>query len=279
MRGKRITAGLVAFALLITVGIYFAFQHAVAPILQPSSCSAKADGEAVPLQVGQAAIAATIAGVAQQRSMPSRAVTIAYAAAWQESKLSNLRYGDLDSVGVFQQRPSQGWGPARLLEDPVYATNKFLAALAKVPHYRRLRIYVAAQDVQHSADGYAYNSYAGVAAEMATAFTGRDPHAVSCSYGGKLPHARLDAADSELTKTFGPVSVRRVRDPARAVVLRSGRDGWTVASWLVAHANLYGISYVRCGGFQWRASHSSSGWVKVAVRHAGKAPASEVLFG
>ncbi len=279
MRGKQITVGIVAFALLISVGVYFAVQHAVEKILLPSSCSARADGEAVPLQVGQAAIAATIAGVAQKRSMPPRAVTIAYATAWQESKLTNLHYGDLDSVGVFQQRPSQGWGPARLLEDPVYASTKFLAALARVPHYRRLRIYVAAQDVQHSADGFAYNSWAGVAAEMAAAFTGRDPHAVSCSFGGKLRSARIGAAETELIRTFGPLNLRKVADPGRAVVLHSGRAGWTVASWLVSHANLYGIASVRCGGYQWRASHSSAGWVKMAARHAGKAPASEVLFG
>jgi hypothetical protein len=280
MRGRRITVGTVVFALLVTLGIFFAFQRAVAPILHhPSLCSADADGEQVPLEVDQAGIAATIAGVAQQRSMPSRAVTIAYATAWQESKLTNLHYGDLDSVGVFQQRPSQGWGPARLLEDPVYATTRFLEALARVPHYRHLQVYVAAQDVQHSADGYAYNNYAGVAAAMAAAFTGRDPHAVSCIYGGKHGSARLTAAGSELTRTFGPLSVRKMRDPARAVAVHSGRDGWAVAAWLVSHAAAYGIGYVRFGGYQWRTSHSRTGWVKLVAGQRAKAPATEVLFG
>jgi hypothetical protein len=279
MRGKRITLGTVVFALLVTLGIYFAFQRAVTPILHPSLCSADADGEQVPLQVGQAGIAATIAGVAQQRAMPSRAVTIAYATAWQESKLTNLRYGDLDSVGVFQQRPSEGWGPARLLEDPVYATTRFLEALARVPHYRHLRVYQAAQDVQHSADGYAYNNYAGVAAAMAAAFTGRDPHAVSCSYGGKLGSAKLTAASHELTRTFGPMAVRKMQDPARAVSVHSVPDGWAVAAWLVSHAAAYGIGYVRFGGYQWHTSHSHTGWVKLPAGQRAKAPATEVLFG
>jgi hypothetical protein len=280
MRGKRITVGTIAFALLVTLGIYFAVQRAVAPILHRASlCSADADGEQVPLEVGQAGIAATIAGVAQRRAMPSRAVTIAYATAWQESKLTNLHYGDLDSVGVFQQRPSQGWGPARLLEDPVYATTRFLQALAKVPHYKRLRVYVAAQDVQHSADGYAYNSYAGVAAAMAAAFTGRDPHAVSCTYSGKPGSARLTAAGQELTRTFGALDVRKMRDPARAVMVHSGRDGWAVAAWLVSHAAAYGIGYVKFGGYQWRTSHSSTGWVKMAASRRAKAPATQVMFG
>ena len=84
---------------------------------------------------------------------------MAYAAALQESKLQNLPYGDRDSVGVFQQRPSQGWGPRRDLENPVYATSKFFGALAKVPGYQRMPIYQAAQAVQHSADGLAYQRF------------------------------------------------------------------------------------------------------------------------
>ena len=98
-------------ALLLTVGGYIALRHSV-PVLEPASCDAGAAGTAQPvsLEVGQAGIAATIAGVAQQRALPAYAVTVALATALQESKLTNLRSGDLDSVGVFQQRPSQGWG-------------------------------------------------------------------------------------------------------------------------------------------------------------------------
>jgi hypothetical protein len=67
--------------------------------------------------------------------MPPRAVVVAYAAALQESHLHNLSYGDRDSVGVFQQRPSEGWGPARKLKDPVYASTRFFQALTSVPKY------------------------------------------------------------------------------------------------------------------------------------------------
>ena len=60
---------------------------------------------------------------------------VAYAAALQESHLHNLSYGDRDSVGVFQQRPSEGWGSATQLKDPVYATTRFFPALpgARLP--------------------------------------------------------------------------------------------------------------------------------------------------
>ncbi len=80
------------------------------PLLIGSGCQAGRGAASVALDPEQAAIAATIAGVAHQRSMPRRAVMVAYAAALQESKLHNLSYGDRDSVGVFQQRPSEGWG-------------------------------------------------------------------------------------------------------------------------------------------------------------------------
>ena len=76
------------------------------------------------------------------------------------SPSSRIRpYGDLDSVGVFQQRPSQGWGSTAQLEDPEYASTAFLSALVKVPGYQNLPIDEAAQDVQHSADGSAYSQW------------------------------------------------------------------------------------------------------------------------
>ena len=134
-------------------------------------------------------------------------MTIAYAAALQESKLQNLTYGDRDSVGVFQQRPSQGWGPRSDLENPVYATSKFFGALAKVPGYRRMPVYQAAQDVQHSADGFAYQQYQPLAAHMTAAFTGQDPHAVWCWYSpGIRGTARVAAATAGTGRDLRPAA-------------------------------------------------------------------------
>jgi hypothetical protein len=75
----------------------------------------------------------------------------------QESGLRNLDFGDRDSLGLFQQRPSQGWGtPAQIL-DPTYAATKFYQKLIAVPGWRQLPLTVAAQRVQVSAypDAYA----------------------------------------------------------------------------------------------------------------------------
>jgi len=199
--------------------------------------------------------------------MPPHAVMVAYAAALQESKLHNLSYGDRDSVGVFQQRPSEGWGPARKLKDPVYATTRFFQALAIVPDYLHKPVFRAAQAVQRSADGYAYIQYQPEAAALATDFTGHRAHAVWCWSAGPSPaKANLTAARQGLAHAFGPISSHRAAtpgdDPAMLVRVPRPTVGWAVASWLVTHASSYGIHDVRYAGFRWQESSGSSGWTR-----------------
>jgi len=249
-------------AAIVVLGGYIAYQR-IAPLLSGSGCTAAGDGQNVSLGTGQAGIAATIAGVAQREALPARAVTVAYATALQESKLQNLTYGDRDSVGVFQQRPSEGWGPRHDLENPVYATSKFFGALVKVRGYQRLPIYQAAQDVQHSADGFAYAQYAMMAGHMAVAFTGQDPHAVWCWYAQKIGGtARTDAASTQLSQTFGPQRARPRADPGLNVQVAGTRQGWVIAAWLVSHAEQYQISYVTYAGYRWKASDGAAGWAR-----------------
>jgi hypothetical protein len=278
---KRVTRATVVLALLLTVGGYVALRHSV-PVLEPSSCAADPTGQSgqpVSLDVGQAAIAATIAAVAQRQALPQRAVTIAYATALQESKLTNLHSGDLDSVGVFQQRPSEGWGSAKQLENPVYATSKFFAALTRVRDYRGIPVYKAAQAVQHSADGYAYDQYASVARRMSSAFTGHLPHAVWCWYPGVVGPPRLAAAGKALTRAFGPLNVAQYADPAIAIRVPRPAGGWAVAAWLVSHAGAYGIRHVSYQGYQWLTGHGTSGWTVIKGASQAKAPPATVVFG
>jgi len=248
------------------------------PPQRPTACLAGPGNQAVQLSISQAGIAATIAGVASHHGMPVRAVAIAYATALQESKLSNLDYGDLDSVGVFQQRPSEGWGTTRQIENPVYATSRFFAALAQVPRYRRIPIYQAAQDVQRSADGSAYAQYAEVGTELARAFTGAQPHEVWCSYGSPVGKARLAAARSALDGAFGRLGRAQGGDPAGRVDVTGTREGWAVAAWLVSNAATYGIADVRYAGFQWLASGSGR-WKPVTAAKRRQAATATVLFG
>jgi hypothetical protein len=272
---RGISGVTVLLILALGVGVYLAVRH-VQPLLAGSGCDARTTGQGVvALDTDQAGIAATIAGVANHKALPSRAVIVAYATALQESKLTNLTFGDRDSVGVFQQRPSEGWGPRRLLLDPVYATTKFFDALVKVPRYRKLAVYKAAQAVQHSADGYAYDQYAPVATGMATAFTGHLAHSVWCWYGQAIgARPRQQAIDGELTRTFGPMSVQTASDPRMLVGARDAASGWAVAAWLVSHAEQYDIDVVRYAGYRWTAASGSAGW----TRDRSPAPPGELVL-
>jgi hypothetical protein len=119
-------------------------------------CRVRAGSSHYVVDVDQAANATTITAVAKQLNMPDHAVTIALATALQESKLHNVRYGDRDSLGLFQQRPSQGWGTPAQIMDPVYASTKFYEALVKIPRWQTIPLWQAAQAVQRSAFPYAY---------------------------------------------------------------------------------------------------------------------------
>jgi hypothetical protein len=265
-RNRRLTPLLFLIVLGLGAGVYVAVKH-VPAVLGETGCTAGSGRSAVALDPEQAQIAATIAGVAHQRDMPARAVTVAYAAALQESHLHNLDYGDRDSVGVFQQRPSEGWGPASKLIDPVYATTKFFLALARVHGYRKMPVYKAAQAVQHSADGLAYQQYQSVAEKLTTAFTGASPRAVWCWPPGSAANTtNFSAAQEALVHTFGRLTARRASAPgdAPALQVRAAHPdvGWSVAAWLVTHAGQFQLRDVSYAGFQWRASSGGSGWTK-----------------
>jgi hypothetical protein len=274
---SRLAAILVVAAGAAVVG-YLAIKHA--PVVErPTACVAGTNQNPLELTVGQAAIASTIAGVASARTMPTRAVAIAYATALQESKLANLHYGTADSVGVFQQRPSQGWGTDRQIENPVYATDRFFEALAAVPHYLRMPIDAAAQAVQHSADGSAYGQYAGDGTDLAAAFTGTVPHAVWCAYGTGVGKPRLAAARRALASTFGPLPSTQAADPASIVQVKNTRQGWAVAAWLVSNAASYGIKSVQYQGYSWRAATISGRWQRLRAMARPRAATASVVFG
>jgi hypothetical protein len=275
-RRGRAAGIVVAVVILLAAGGYVAFRRVAPLILVSSGCEVKIPGQSFRLGTSQAGIAATIAGVARHRALPARAVTIAYAAALQESKLQNLHYGDRDSVGVFQQRPSEGWGTTRHLEDPVYATTRFFQALIQVPGYRRLPVYKAVQAVQRSADGSAYIQYEQTAASLARGFTGRDPRSVWCWYPKPASqHARLTAASQGLARAFGPLQVSAAGDPDLILSVPRPADGWSMAAWLVSHASRYGIRDVRYGRYEWRAASGTAGW----ARAPSPAPTGSLQLG
>jgi hypothetical protein len=264
-------------ALLLGVGAYAAYtvyHRYVVQLLVVPGCSAGTGPNAVDLDFGQVKDAAIIAGVAASEGLPARAMTIAYATAFQESKLENLTYGDRDSVGIFQQRPSQGWGTKAELEDPAFAARAFFKALVKVPHYKTIPVYQAAQDVQRSAGGYAYQQYAGTGAQLAAAFT-TQAHAVTCWYepgtqaasAGISPKLNFKGMLKEMQDSLGGsgpgkvvTEVSRSKTGLAITLHAASGQGWTVASWLVAMASYYGITQVSYAGHQWSARLTETSW-------------------
>ncbi len=125
--------------------------------------------------------AATIARVARERGLPDRAVVIALATAMQESRLRNLDYGDRDSLGLFQQRPSQGWGTPAQVQDPVYAAGRFYDHLVQVPDWQTGDLTLVADTVQRSAYPLAYRQWSDMAQALSSALLSDEPSACARS--------------------------------------------------------------------------------------------------
>jgi hypothetical protein len=145
MRTARRTV-LMAFALALVVGGGAATAwYLTRAVLRPApGCTAA--GVALAAGPAQDAVltseqtdnAATIAAVGIRLDMPDHAVTVALATALQESRLTDLSGGDRDSAGLFQQRPSQGWGTYAQVNDPVHASTAFYQRLHAIPGWSEL---------------------------------------------------------------------------------------------------------------------------------------------
>jgi len=251
---RRVLAVLVVIGVvvgLVAIGVRSLMTRIELPATAESRCDVA--GSPYSMSTEQAANAATITAVAVKRELPPRSVTIALAAALQESKLNNVEYGDRDSLGLFQQRPSQGWGSPGQILDPRYSAARFFDALVKVKGWESKQLTVAAQAVQQSGHPTAYQQWEDQAQTLAEAFTGAEPALLSCSFkeptvaatpakvlqllGLELPHTRLAA--STQAGELRPVAA------------------WATVSWLVAKADRLGIEAVAHDGRRWS---RTDGW-------------------
>jgi hypothetical protein len=131
----------------------------------------------------QIGLATTIVSVGAQMGVPVRGWVIAVATAIQESDLRNLAGGDQDSIGLFQQRPSQGWGTPQQVHDPVYASHKFYDKLLTVPGWQGMALTDAAQAVQRSAFPDAYAKHEPDATLLVTTVGSSGNRAMSIDLG------------------------------------------------------------------------------------------------
>lgn len=232
-------------------------------------CAAvSSDGARRTLTPDQAQNAALIANIAVTRGLPDHAATVAIATAMQESRLTNLDYGDLDSLGLFQQRPSQGWGTAEQVSDMTYATNIFYDHLLQVPDWETIPVEDAAQEVQRSGYPDLYATWDAMAHAWAAGLTGEFGATISCA----LEPATSSDADGLIAAL--PVAYPNVAATTSAAATGNGDNSsngttitvalpdalsaddhnrlcWQVTGWLVTHARQYGIDALHANGMEW----------------------------
>ena len=295
MVGRRV---LVAVGVLVTLAVvavvgWRLVGDTVRPFFSGEDCRAEVDGRTVVLDLEQAENAALIVALSVQRGMPARAATIALATAYQESDLYNIESGDRDSLGLFQQRPSQGWGTREQVLDPVYATNAFYDALAEIGDYESMRITEAAQEVQRSGFPEAYADHEDDARVLASALTGYSPGAFHCVTDGEADEvpdrlrpsgltARADVVRQDALAAFGDLQLggfapggvrdghqegsthyegRAVDIFVRPISETNNRRGWAIAQYLVAQADRLAVQHVIFDDRIWTSGlRSSSGW-------------------
>jgi cell wall-associated NlpC family hydrolase len=173
----------------------------------------------------------TATGIAMQ--IPARGQVVALATALQESGLRNLTYGDRDSVGLFQQRPSQGWGTVEEILDPVYASTKFYEGLRRVSGWESMTVTQAAQAVQRSSFPDAYAKWEPLATALQKALaphlnSGEEDASQDNSSPAAAPASCADADGSG----FGPIPAGAVPDgyviPANASVKARTAIRWAM---------------------------------------------------
>jgi hypothetical protein len=279
---KVLVVMLVVAALLGAVAFWALHKLGSISIFQSSGCTASSSAGSMSLDLEQAKYASTVAAVGVSLGVPAFGIQVAEATARQESKLHNVGYGDRDSLGLFQQRPSQGWGTSAQIMDPVYSTTKFYQALMKVSGWQSMTLTQAAQAVQKSGTPDAYAQWDQFAGVVASVFSGSSGAGLGCtldgptfsaqSKGSKLLTARGQSVLDDLRAQFGTANVGTiggiaadglsfgVTAPASVSGAAATQREWAYANWAAAQAETLGVAQVSYGGKTWSASDGSAGW-------------------
>jgi hypothetical protein len=250
---------------LVAASVLFATVISDRTPLRAEFCVAEVGDVRAQVDLEQGRWASLMAAIAQRRGLPPRATTIAIATAFQESKIHNIDYGDRDSVGLFQQRPSQGWGTVEQIMDPHYSTGEFYDVLVTIDDYAGMDINDAAQLVQRSGFPQAYAQHEKYARALASTLRGYSPAQFTCQVN-PAGVGSTTAVVEDVELAFGDIDVTRDGDDASYPLTGEPADvdarGWSIAHYLVGQASAMSISEVLFDGRRWRASSSHLGWVE-----------------
>ncbi|OLR90193.1 C40 family peptidase [Actinokineospora bangkokensis] len=218
--------------------------------LGPSSTAPAASGAeaAQRLNPEQQGTVAAIITIGKQRGLPPLAWQVAIQAGMTESGLRSLGYGDRDSLGIFQMRPSMGWGSPEQVTNPEYAINKFYDVLTKLPDWEQQRPGDSAQDVERSAFPERYHRWEAMAAHL-IGTTGAVANPTGCGQGvGALLPAPTQAAGAAIQWALGQQG-----KPYQWGAATTQQDSFDCSSLMVQSYRSSGIQLPRTSREQYRA--------------------------
>lgn len=262
---KRIVVAAGLSAVLLITGVGYGLWRSwdqFSSVVSGQRCWLSREGdEPLTLTTEQARLAAIIVAESMRRQLPERAAVIALATAWQESSLRNLSYGDRDSRGLFQQRPSQGWGTEQQVMDPWYSAGAFYERLVKVNDWQSRPVTEVAQAVQISAYPDAYAKHERNATALAGALRGSRPAALSCSNGTGSP------SNAEALRPLVESVPGAAFDNSGATATITATDErslWAAVQLAVATTRNAGMTRATVGSQTMEVSHGDQAWVTTA---------------
>ena len=228
-----------------------------------TSCTlSTAGGSTQALGAEQVHNARLIISIGKSMHVPPRGWVVAISAAMQESNLVNVDYGDRDSLGLLQQRPSQGWGSPREVSTPAYAIRAFYGGprsptantgLLDIRGWQHMPVWSAAQSVQRSAFPFAYAEHEATASTLVQRFA---QTTAGCDDLAKGPWTLPVHTDYELTSSFGP----RVSPTEGVTEVHTGQDFAAPAGTPALAVSTGRVSFVG-----WDGGYGNL----VRIRHAG----------
>jgi hypothetical protein len=255
---NRVTGLLGGLALLITGAGCSGLSQAVSAT--PEGCLVRTGDSTVGIDLEQAKYASIIAGMSVRRSLPARAASIALATAYQESGIRNIDYGDRDSLGLFQQRPSQDWGTAKQIMNPYYSTGEFYDALVKIKNWEERDITEVAQAVQISAYPDAYRDHEADGKALSSTLTGHSQAALTC-YDESPAAGDAKGLAAAIKKTFGNIDVGRAGTTLN-IEATSNAKAWAYGQFAQANLDEFGVATVTVADQIWRVAPEARGeWI------------------
>ena len=239
-------------------GAWRGYDHLTSQLVR-ERCWVPVEGaDDLALTYEQARNAAIISAVSWERGLSEQAVVIALATAWQESGVRNISYGDRDSMGLFQQRPSYGWGTEEEIMDPWYSSGRFYEELVKFPDWETTDVNDIAQKVQRSGHPEAYRKHEANARALAAALRGSAAESLGCvdrggTGGTPAEFERVVAQVPGVTTQVDGTVVRFTSEDPLAL--------WSATHLALANTREAGIVAATLGNRMWDQSRNQGQWV------------------